>query len=82
MLVLYGFIEFLHRAFCRKEQSLWLLQAAGVPTVPGSDGLVRNPDEAFRVAKEVTPDSSRCCMLQQALLPSTSQLHRHCCKPR
>lgn len=40
---------------------LWLttsfgscLQAAGVPTVPGSDGLVRTPDEAFRVAKEVS----------------------------
>ena len=33
------------------------LQAAGVPTVPGSDGLVRDPEEAFRVAKEVTPDS-------------------------
>jgi biotin carboxylase len=29
------------------------MQAAGVPTVPGSDGLVRNPEEAFKVAKEV-----------------------------
>lgn len=29
------------------------MKAAGVPTVPGSDGLVRTPDEAFRVAKEV-----------------------------
>ena len=26
-----------------------------MPTVPGSDGLVRTPDEAFRVAKEVIP---------------------------
>lgn len=29
------------------------MQAAGVPTVPGSDGLVRSPDEAFSVAKQV-----------------------------
>lgn len=29
------------------------VQAAGVPTVPGSDGLVRSPDEAFSVAKQV-----------------------------
>ncbi|KAL3140043.1 Chromatin assembly factor 1 subunit, variant 2 [Trebouxia sp. C0009 RCD-2024] len=29
------------------------MKAAGVPTVPGSDGLVRNPEEAFRVAKEI-----------------------------
>ncbi len=29
------------------------VQAAGVPTVPGSDGLVRSPEEAFKVAKEV-----------------------------
>ena len=33
--------------------TVWL-QAAGVPTVPGSDGLVRTPDEAFKVAKEVS----------------------------
>ena len=44
------------------EEVYTAMQAAGVPTVPGSDGLVRNPEEAFRVAKEVTPDSSRRCM--------------------
>ena len=37
------------------------LQAAGVPTVPGSDGLVRNPEEAFRVAKEVTTSHNAAC---------------------
>ncbi|DBA73670.1 hypothetical protein WJX79_004143 [Trebouxia sp. C0005] len=29
------------------------MKAAGVPTVPGSDGLVRSPEEALKVAKEV-----------------------------
>lgn len=28
-------------------------QAAGVPTVPGSDGLINNEDEAMEVAKKV-----------------------------
>lgn len=43
---------------CSVEQTRIVLQAAGVPTVPGSDGLVRNPEEAFRVAKEVIPDQA------------------------
>lgn len=33
------------------------LQAAGVPTVPGSDGLIKDEEEALRYAEQVTPDS-------------------------
>lgn len=29
------------------------VQAAGVPTVPGSEGLINSEDEAIEVAKQV-----------------------------
>lgn len=54
---LHGMIEAYPIGSCSVEQMHVILQAAGVPTVPGSDGLVRNPEEAFRVAKEVIPNS-------------------------
>ena len=35
-----------------KIQARRIAQAAGVPTVPGSDGVVSEPEEAFQIAKE------------------------------
>ena len=32
---------------------IWPHQAAGVPTVPGSDGLIESEDEAMEVARQV-----------------------------
>lgn len=36
------------KAACREK-----VRAAGVPTVPGSDGIIGDPDEALKVAKEI-----------------------------
>ena len=36
-----------------------MAQAAGVPTVPGSDGLIESEDEAMAVALKVAPASRR-----------------------
>ena len=35
-------------------------QAAGVPTVPGSDGLITSEEQAMRVAREVRPKCAMC----------------------
>ena len=40
--------------FSLKNQPTAGLQAAGVPTVPGSDGLIKNEAEAVEVARKVT----------------------------
>ncbi len=37
-----------------------LLQAAGVPTVPGSDGLIKNQQEALDVARKVIDGACPC----------------------
>lgn len=50
------------------------VQAAGVPTVPGSDGLVRSPEEALKVAKEVQHPSYPALQTQAPKDEAT-----HCC---
>jgi hypothetical protein len=40
------------------RQAVHVLQAAGVPTVPGSDGLVKDQEEAIRVAREVSSQTT------------------------
>lgn len=41
------------RAMGMKDTSKALMKKAGVPTVPGSDGLIRNADEAIAVAEQI-----------------------------
>jgi acetyl-CoA carboxylase, biotin carboxylase subunit len=41
------------RAMGDKAVARRTMMAAGVPTVPGSEGIVRDPDEAMKVAREV-----------------------------
>ncbi len=42
-----------HSLSCQVSRCLLFEQAAGVPTVPGSDGLITSEEQAMRVAREV-----------------------------
>ena len=55
------------------------MQAAGVPTVPGSDGLVRTPDEAFTVAKQVLSCNDAWAFMLLSTVASKSSISATTC---